>query len=125
LWQAIGQSVTFTATKASVCPYDSRPAVDAEGVCDNPNSEAGHDGCPDNYINTQDLLALLGQIATTVASEGDEFTGYPIDAYPSPGCYTVAGEQVCYEDFGDGFVNVHDLLGLLANYGRDYVAQWC
>jgi len=125
LWQAVQQEVVITAEVNDVCPYDSRPAVGSDGTCTPSSSQQGHDGCPDNFINAQDLLALLGQIATTLESEGSNFAGYPIDASPVPGCYSEAGGTVCYENYGDGFINVHDLLALLGMYGRDFVINPC
>jgi hypothetical protein len=125
MWIALQQQVVFTAEVNDVCPYDSRPAVGSDGICTPSSSLPGHDGCPDNFINAQDLLALLGQIATTLEDEGSNFAGYPIDASPVPGCYYEAGQQVCYDNYGDGLINVHDLLALLGLYGRDYAIIPC
>merc|ERR1712159_220239 len=125
MWIALQQSVVFTAEVNDVCPYDSRPAVGSDGTCTPSSSLPGHDGCPDNFINAQDLLALLGQIATTLEDEGSDFAGYPIDASPVPGCYYESGQQVCYDNYGDGLINVHDLLALLGLYGRDYAITPC
>merc|ERR1711990_607238 len=125
LWQAVAQTVQITAEVNDVCPYDSRPALDANGLCSPSSALEGHDGCPDNFINAADLLALLGQIATTLEANGEDFVGYPIDASPEPGCFNEGGQTVCIDEYGDGVINVHDLLALPGNYGRDYVLNPC
>jgi hypothetical protein len=60
-------------------------------------------------------------MATSLESDGDDFVGYPLDAWPPPGCSDRALDvTVCQDDYGDGQINVHDLLGLLSAYAMDY-----
>lgn len=121
-WQANAQTLSFTATVNNVCPYDSRPALNADGTCDAANVY----GCPDFFVNVQDLQALLSEMATSLEQDGEDFAGYPIDAHPAPGCSEDSnGDTVCSEDYGNGFINVHDLLGLLSSYAMDYNAFPC
>jgi hypothetical protein len=97
----------------SPCPYDSAPQENPDGSCTVIFADRG---CPDGYINTPDLLNLLAAIGNTLAEEGEDYVGYPIDAYPENDDGTPGG---------DGIVNVHDLLGLLAVYSIDYYEFPC
>jgi hypothetical protein len=106
--------------EVTVCPYDSSPRLNPAGICNNPW------GCPDNIINVQDLQYLLANMATSEQRDGEYFVGYPVDSHPAPGCMEDSnGDTVCSEDYGDGFIGIHDLLGLLAAYAMDYNAFPC
>ena len=97
----------------SPCPFDSAPQTASDGSC---TVDFADRGCPDGYINAPDLLNLLANIGTTQAEAGPNFTGYPVDAFPENDDIALSG---------DGIVNVHDLLGLLAVYAIDYYQFPC
>lgn len=97
------------------CPYDSSPRLDADRNC------SSIYGCSDGVVNVPDLLYLMGEMATSLESDGDDFVGYPVDAHPSPGCIeNPSGDIVCQDHYGNGQINVHDQLGLLSAYAINY-----
>jgi hypothetical protein len=102
------------------CPFDS------QGAC--ADGSIGH--CPNNLLNAADLLQLLSVFYSCSFANGCEEpsnvypwvydsegvqSGYPIDGFPENGDGT----------WGDGVINVHDLLDLLGNYYRDYTVTPC
>jgi plastocyanin len=114
LWTA-DVDFTFTIPTAPGCPHDSR------GAC--PDGTVGY--CPDGIINAADLLQTLSSYSTCsnaygcqnpsenypwVEAANGEIYGYPLDSFPTNDDGT----------FGDGIINVHDLLDLLGNYYRNY-----
>ena len=58
----------------------------------------------------------------TSPTDGAGYVGYPIDSHPAPGCIVndQTDETECSSDYGNGFINVHDLLSLLSTYAMDY-----
>jgi len=104
--------VDVTMPQAAGCPFDCR---DNNGG----SSALGWDG----QILLSDLLALLSQYGTCFDPSDTEssnchaegWVGYPYDGSPDNGDGT----------YGDGVVNVHDLLDVLGNYHRDYIEFPC
>jgi len=143
-WKAEDQALTFSTSAGSLwpCPYDSRPAPLASGVCP-PSSTMG---CPDGVINVQDLQAMLSYMSTSLAQSladpTQRWVGYPVDAHPAPSqcpagdeCFptTVTSNIPGYVPppcpsicaIGNNLINVHDLLGLLAVYTTNYNINPC
>jgi hypothetical protein len=143
-WKAEDQVHTFSTSAGSLwpCPYDSRPAPLASGVCP-PSSTMG---CPDGVINVQDLQAMLSYMSTSLsqslADPTQRWAGYPVDAHPAPS-QCPAGDE-CFQStvtsnipgyvppqcpsicaYGNNLINVHDLLGLLAVYTTNYNINPC
>jgi hypothetical protein len=148
-WKAFEVQLNFTSTPPAPCPYDAMPKPNAAGVCTSAY------GCPDGLINVQDLQEMLSKMATCrldcslSCSTGpstctanscnqamasgqlrpgctwhDTFIGYPLDAHPAPGC-RAGNPPVCQAGYGNGLLNVHDLLGLLAVYASNYNIYPC
>jgi hypothetical protein len=150
-WRSLGTTLNFTSTPPRACPYDAMPKPSANGVC---NSAYGCPDGMINVQDLQEMLAKMatcrldcklacqptGTMCTsqscdqTIASGRpqavgcgwvDTFIGYPLDAHPAPGCRPVGGRQVCQSGYGNGYLNVHDLLGLLAVYASNYNIYPC
>jgi hypothetical protein len=122
-WVSPAITANFVIPPKLGCPYDSHGHC--EGLITNGNRRAAV-GCPDDAVTLHDLLTLLAEYAScsptfAAASNSNcrssgQFVGYPIDAHP---------ENLATGTFGNGIVNVHDLLGLLANYHVNYAVTPC
>jgi len=124
-WFATGITVTGSVPAAPGCPFDSR------GACE----DGSIGSCPDGMINTADLLFLLSSYSTCAADFGCAYpsdnapwtqvdgtwSGYPVDGFPQDG----EGEGYGPGTWGDGIINVHDLLDLLGNFYRNYADIPC
>jgi hypothetical protein len=124
-WYATGVVVTGSVPAVPGCPFDSK------GVC----ADGSMGVCPDGIINTADLLNLLSSYSTCSASYGCDYpsetapwhsvdgmnVGYPVDGFPQDG----EGDGYGPGTWGDGIINVHDLLDLLGNFYRNYAEVPC
>jgi hypothetical protein len=150
-WKAFQVQLNFTSTPPAPCPYDAMPKPNAAGVC---TSAYGCPDGLINVQDLQEMLAKMatcrldcsmacspgpstctanscnenmaaGHTLTSGCGWVDTFVGYPLDAHPIPGCRSGGSGQVCQAGYGNGLLNVHDLLGLLSRYSMNYNINPC
>jgi hypothetical protein len=119
-WASPAITASFVIPPKHGCPYDSH------GPCSALPNQRSAVGCPDNTVGLHDLLTLLAKYAScsldfaaansNTCTGSADFVGYPVDAHP---------EDAATGTIGNGIINVHDLLGLLANYHVNYAITPC